>query len=274
MFHSFTVLYVSLFHMLAAPPGSANDEMSHANFYGPDFGFDSSNSSTLTLKFDECEAITESSQLTPVPDGYTLADTSSSSGGGGGSGMGLMDSLKDNPVLTTASMPIPTRNVNASGGTNNPGGGCRLPLDFGLDFDLSQDLNMPQMLLMDGTDLNDDSSPTLFGGHGQYGGADSLIVSGDGRASVDMVPMRNDFSSHVNVTPTNQSQESLAQLNQQQMQSVQQNLIATTTGGHQMWGSDATNSSASINVYLAKPEPLHLDDDAIFQVDKADLIQG
>lgn len=233
--------------------------MSHTNFYGTDFGFDSSNSSsTLTLKFDDCEAITEST-VNSASEAY--ADQYHSTAA-------LMENLKDNPVLTTASMPIPTR--SAAGG-NNPmnnlmNQNSRMNLDYSLDYDLSQDLNMPQILLMDGNDLNDDSSPTLFApqyaGHGDssgenmvtsVGGGDPLSVS---RASV--VPSMS--GSH------------------QQPQQQQQHLIATTTGGHQMWGSDTQNNllsnAVSGNAFVAKAEPFNLDDDAIFHVDKADLLQG
>lgn len=281
--------------------------MNQPNFY--DFGFDSSNSSsTLTLKFDECEAITESSTLM-------------SGGGGGGAGGAsdpyntgaeaaaaeqsvMMDSLRDNPVLTTASMPIPTRNaINQNA--------CRLPMDdFGLDFDLSQDLNMPQILLMDGTDLaNDDSSPTLFGlghhSHSQY--TDNSNVSCGGPVEhtrpIDVVAsIRGDFG--MQTTSHGQQGQQQHQQGQQQSPHLQSahvqnhhhhhhhnhhHLLSTEAAGHQMWGSDAnshlssssnnsttttTNTISSGNAFIAKSEPLNLDDDAIYQVDKADLIQG
>lgn len=55
-------------------------------------------------------------------------------------------------------------------------------------------------------------------------------------------------------------------------------MLATVSAGHQMWGSDAngmlSNSNSSGHIVVAKSEPLILDDFAIYQVDKADLIQG
>ena len=253
--------------------------MNQPNFYGADFGFDSSNSSsTLTLKFDECEAITESSSLNAggSVDPYNIVTGTEASYDTLSNSSAMMDSLRDNPVLTTASMPIPTRSAAGGGSNNNQGLLCRIPdPDFGLDFDLSlsQDLNMPQMLLADGTDLNDDSSPTLFGlgNHNQY--SDHVGVSCVPGSTVEQTrPVdvhgtnRGEFTGMGHGTSASHNQQ------QQTSHNSHHHLLATAAAGHQMWGSDAANQG---NVgFIAKSEPLNLDDDAIYQVDKADLIQG
>lgn len=260
---------------------SAVAAMNHSNFYGADFGlFDSSNSnSTLTLKFDECEAITESS-TSPALDNYNTTNNQSSADG---STLGMMDSLKDNPMLTTASMPIPTRNVGAGGSSGSNQNMCRLPMEFGLDFDLSQDLNMPQLLLMDGTDLNEDSSPTLFGlGHNSY-----AAISGGGSTSgegVSAFATLSEQSRPIDVVANSsrgndyntQTGGFLHHHNNNNVQQPQhqQHSLATTSAGQQMWGSDAHSFLSNSAPFITKSEPLNLDDDAIFQVDKADLIQG
>lgn len=260
--------------------------MNQPNFYGGDFGFDSSNSSSnLTLKFDECEAITETSAgdggggSTPTP---SSADNNS-----GMTMMMMMDTtLRDNPVLTTASMPIPTRNAHSTGMGMGGGGNqnfSRLPeTDFGLDFDLSQDLGMPQILLMDGTDLNDDSSPTLFG-LGQYTDNSSSAMSGTGMHSglehstrpIDVVgtSIRGDYGLSQGSTSSSNNNSSGAQMSQT-LQQQQQHLLLSTAHGHQMWGSDTGATNSGHTGFIAKAEPLNLDDDAIYQVDKNDLIQG
>uniref|UniRef100_A0A6B2E9A3 Putative creb3 regulatory factor n=1 Tax=Phlebotomus kandelakii TaxID=1109342 RepID=A0A6B2E9A3_9DIPT len=100
-----------------------------------------------------------------------------------------MDTLKDNPMMTTASMPIPSR------------GSTRMNFDFsdfGFDFDSSQDINMQ---------LNPLS-------------ATSASMYGD-------------------LQPSNST----------------------------MW------SDIGAAMVTTKSEPFHMDDDDIFQVDKADLIQ-
>lgn len=241
--------------------------MNHSNLYGPDFGLDSSNSSsTLTLKFDECEAITESSPL----DVYQAAAADASNASS------LMDSLKDNPVLTTASMPIPTRNMNVSSSGNQ--NLYRMPLDMVLDFDLSQDLNMPQLLLMDGADLNDDGSPTMLSlGQSGYGNNSSSLGGGGGSNSTSPFSPLAEGSRPIDVTGAQRSGDYLGQAtghNDMQLLQSQQNqhLLATTAAGQQMWGSEPLSTTTTF--VHTKSEPLNLDDDAIFQVDKADLIQG
>uniref|UniRef100_A0A1B0CUF3 BZIP domain-containing protein n=2 Tax=Lutzomyia longipalpis TaxID=7200 RepID=A0A1B0CUF3_LUTLO len=101
-----------------------------------------------------------------------------------------MDTLKDNPMMTTASMPIPSR------------GSTRMNFDFsdfGFDFDSSQDINMQLNPL----------------------GVTSASMYGD-------------------MQPSNST----------------------------MW------SDIGAAMVTTKSEPFHMDDDDIFQVDKADLIQG
>ncbi|GAB0093069.1 Protein CREBRF homolog [Sergentomyia squamirostris] len=117
----------------------------------------------------------------------------------GGSSLGVhggsvdycaMDTLKDNPMMTTASMPIPSR------------GSSRMNFDFsdfGFDFDSSQDITMQLNPL----------------------GAASASMYGD-------------------MQPSNST----------------------------MW------SDIGAAMVTTKSEPFHMDDDDIFQVDKADLIQG
>lgn len=244
--------------------------MSQPNFYGADFGFDSSNSSsTLTLKFDDCEAITES-PVNSASEAYAEQYNTNSQ-----STAAMMDHLKDNPVLTTASMPIPTRNANAGGGGNNTlnlmNQNSRMNLDYTLDYDLSQDMNMPQVLLMDGSDLNDDGSPTLFAlsHNSQYGG--------NGDSSGETIAMMGSTADQLNVSRASVVPSMSGGNHQQQQQQQQQHLLATTTGGHQMWGSDTTNllsNTVTGNSFVTKVEPFNLDDDAIFHVDKADLLQG
>lgn len=266
--------------------------MNQPNFYGADFGFDSNSSTTLTLKFDECEAITESSALMSAGiassageynageealDAYNNTQEEAAAA----EQNAMLDSLRDNPVLTTASMPIPTRNsqINQSA--------CRLPLDdFNVEFDLSQDLSMPQILLMDGTDLgNDDSSPTLFGlsNHSSHnnnsnfscGGAPSNSSSSTEHTTrpIDVASNRGNSNDFVMQTSQNQPIQQ-----HQNTHGNHHNLLSTVSAGHQMWGSDAngmlSNSNSSGHIVVAKSEPLILDDFAIYQVDKADLIQG
>lgn len=246
----------------------------HSNLYAPDFGFDSSNSSsTLTLKFDECEAITESSGLDAF---HTNTNSSSADNSASVAAAGMMSHLKDNPVLTTASMPIPARSLGGSSGQNV----YRMPLDLGLDFDLSQDLSMPQLLLMDGAELNDDSSPTMpsLGGQAGYGtvpaandGAAFSPLAEQGRTGIGMAAPR---TIDVLGPPTGLHQHQAQQLLPQH----HQHLLATSAAGQQMWGSEPLTTTAAgggHSFVQTKAEPLNLDDDdAIFQVDKADLIQG
>lgn len=330
-FVTITPLSLSLCPLTSPADLSRADAMNQPNFYGADFGFDSSNSSsTLTLKFDECEAITESSTLNGSgPETIDVFNLSSGSGaelglephnssnnssghsssGGGHSGhsnsSSMMDALRDNPVLTTASMPIPTpRSNNNSGGgggaitqnnNNNTSNLCRMnDTDFGLDFDLSQDLNMPQILLMDGADLNDDSSPSLFGlGHSnQY--LDSNSSSGNLATEQQMQQPQSSSSSSsqqqqqqnaaatgtssrpIDVGGGNTIRGDFANQSQSHTHHNQSHhhLLATAAAGHQMWGSDGSTGHQHGTMFIPKTEPLNLDDDAIYQVDKADLIQG
>lgn len=124
--------------------------------------------------------------------GGDLEDLGANNSGGVNSGTDYcaMDTLKDNPMMTTASMPIPSR------------GSTRMNFDFsdfGFDFDSSQDITMQLNPL----------------------GATSASMYAD-------------------MQPTNST----------------------------MW------SDIGAAMVTTKSEPFHMDDDDIFQVDKADLIQG
>lgn len=206
----------------------------HTHLFGSDF-FDS-NSSNSTLKFDECEALTENTSLNALHFGDNSNATSSSSN------PGMMDSLKDNPILTTASMPIPSRssNGNATRQTNQD------LSDFGFEFEVAQDIKMPLNDMFGSNRLNDNyhhNSPTLFAlnSNGYPNSANSSMGNNHSH-NTNALLMSAGFGGNEN---TNQINSHL-----------------------QMW-----NDMGEVGV-VTKIEPHGIEEDAIFQVDKADLIQG